>query len=199
MATTINQMRKKISRAVRENPKYKTSSRAFNSKTVGRYKRLITQFCQLHIVKTSNWLFSLWRTTSNRGCSPSRIEVDVSLKKIDKSRGTERITLSRLFNEWTCWGYLFLQSSLKENAPQPQRTHFSMLVSRRRKFQQFTESVSRVRATDSIKHSVTFTDKCLAAEKELFTLAVPRNPTDLLQLYNATVLQYKVVCNSRSP
>ena len=94
---------------------------------------------------------------------------------------------------------MFLRSSLKENAPQQQRTHFSMLVSRRRKFQQFTESVSRVRATDSIKHSVTFTDKCLAAEKELFTLAVPRNPTDLLQLYNATVLQYKVVCNSRSP
>lgn len=81
MATTINQMRKKISRAVSENPKYKTSSRAFNSKTVGRYKRLITQFCQLHIVKTSNWLFSFWRTTSTHRCSPSRIEVDVSLKK----------------------------------------------------------------------------------------------------------------------
>lgn len=81
MATTINQMRKKISRVVSENPKYKTSSRAFKSKTVGRYKRLITQFCQLHIVKTSNWLYSFWRTTSNRRCSPSRIEVDVSLKK----------------------------------------------------------------------------------------------------------------------
>ena len=43
------------------------------------------------------------------------------------------------------------------------------------------------------------TEFFFAAEKELFTPAAPRNPTDLLQLDNAIVLRCKVVCNSLSP